>query len=108
MVKNLMAKVAVIKEIIKPDKRKIISLGENERFDLRRSKPVAAAMVGKASKKENSTASVLESPMINPPTMVAADRETPGMMARDWNRPKLIKFFGFKESIWVVVFLSLK
>src|ERR687884_584039 len=40
-----------------------------------------------ASRNENSTMVRLETPISEPPTIVAADRDTPGIIAIDWNRP---------------------
>jgi len=40
-------------------------------------------MVGIAKRKENSTAFALERPENMPPTIEAADRETPGIIDRD-------------------------
>ena len=42
---------------------------------------VAANMVGTARKKENSAAAFRVSFCVNPPMIVAADRDTPGTMA---------------------------
>ena len=42
---------------------------------------------GMAKRKENSTMAAREIPKIRPPTIVAALREMPGIMATDWNRP---------------------
>lgn len=44
---------------------------------------MAAAIVGIASKNENSTASTRESPFERPPTIEAAERDTPGIIERD-------------------------
>ncbi len=44
-------------------------------------------MVGKARKKLNSAAERLSVPSNRPPAMVAPERDTPGTMARHWNRP---------------------
>jgi len=40
-------------------------------------------MVGIASKKENSVATGLDSPEINPPIIVAPERDVPGIIAKD-------------------------
>ena len=40
-----------------------------------------------ARKNENSVAERLSAPSSNAPTMVAPERETPGIMARHWQRP---------------------
>ena len=44
-------------------------------------------MVGTARKKLNSAAYLRVRPCVMPPMMVAAERETPGTMARHWNTP---------------------
>ena len=54
------------------------------------SSPVAAAIVGMAKRKENSTIVFRFKPRDKPPMIVAADRETPGIMATDWNNPMTI------------------
>ncbi len=46
-------------------------------------------MVGMARKKENSAAERLSVPISSAPTIVAPDREVPGISARHWNRPIL-------------------
>ena len=44
-------------------------------------------MVGMARKKENSAAARLSAPSSSAPTMVAPERDTPGISARHWNSP---------------------
>ena len=44
---------------------------------------VAANIVGKANKKENSTMAFLLIPINNPPTIVAPALDTPGIIAKD-------------------------
>ena len=44
-------------------------------------KTVAPSMVGTAKKNENSAAAFLFKPCVNPPITVAADLETPGIIA---------------------------
>ena len=44
-------------------------------------------MVGMARKKENSVAERLSAPSSSAPTMVAPERDTPGIMARHWAKP---------------------
>ena len=44
-------------------------------------------MVGMARKKENSAAERLSVPSSSAPTMVAPERDTPGISARHWKRP---------------------
>jgi len=78
---------AVKKERIKPSVRRASSWGVKFSWVLSISSPVAANMVGMASKNEYSTAVFLLRPKNNPPMMVAAERETPGMMAAAWKIP---------------------
>ena len=49
--------------------------------------PVAINIVGTASRKENSAATLRSNPKIRPPIIDAPDREVPGIMARDWKTP---------------------
>ncbi len=70
-----------------PLKRSIYSLEENDACVLTKSNPVAASIVGTASKKENSTAVFLLIFNSNAPMIVAAALETPGIMEIDWKRP---------------------
>ena len=44
-------------------------------------------MVGMARKNENSVAARLSAPSSSAPTMVEPERDTPGIMARHWQRP---------------------
>ena len=46
-------------------------------------------MVGMARKKENSAAERLSAPISSAPTMVAPERDMPGITARHWKRPIL-------------------
>ena len=85
--KNLMAMMAATNAVTKPTIKKLSWLEEKRWMFLNKSKPVAAAMVGMAKRKENSTMAAREIPKIRPPTIVAALREMPGIMATDWNRP---------------------
>ena len=43
--------------------------------------------MGTAKKKENSAAAFLDSFWVSPPTIVAADRDIPGINAIHWNKP---------------------
>ena len=52
-------------------------------------------MVGTARKNENSAARLRVSPCVMPPTMVAIERDTPGMTDMHWNRPMLKARFSF-------------
>ena len=44
-------------------------------------------MVGIARKNVNSAAARFSTPISMPPTMVAPERETPGIIANTWNSP---------------------
>ena len=44
-------------------------------------------MMGVDRRKENRAAASLVSPRKQPAVMVTPERETPGMMARDWDTP---------------------
>ena len=81
--RNLTAARAEKKETRKPTARKPSWLIENDPAFFKRSKPVAAAIVGTARRKENSTIVFRLSPSKRPPTMVAADLDTPGTIAMD-------------------------
>ena len=72
-----------MKEKLKPTARIFICPVEKWLAFFMRSSAVAASMVGIERRKENSTIVLRFSPIANPPTMVAADLETPGIMARD-------------------------
>ena len=58
-------------------------------------------MVGIASKKENSTIASLLIPMSIPPTIVAPDRDTPGIIANDWTTPVKKDFLQLISLVWV-------
>ena len=47
----------------------------------------AAAIVGIDRKNENSAADRLDAPSASAPTIVAPDRDTPGIIARHWMKP---------------------
>ena len=82
-IRNLIAKMATTKEARKPIPMTVNwSLFKAFAF-LYKSSSVAASIVGTASKKENSTITFLRRPNINPPIIVAADLETPGITAMD-------------------------
>lgn len=74
--------------MIKPRIRMKIWLGVKASGVLMRSRPVAKVMVGRARRKEYSTAVERSRPRRRPPMMVEAERETPGIMARDWKIPR--------------------
>lgn len=78
-----MENMATKKELKKPKKRNNIWLWLKFISVFNRSKPVAAAIVGMANKKENSTIARRLIPKNKPPKIVAADLETPGIMAID-------------------------
>ena len=44
-------------------------------------------MVGMARKNENSAAARLSAPSSSAPTIVAPERDVPGIIARHWKRP---------------------
>ena len=67
----------------KPTAKKSHCAKENWPALLIKSTPVAANIVGTANKKENSTIVRRLSPSHKPPKIVAAERETPGIMATD-------------------------
>ena len=68
-----------IKPIIKNKYSSLLKLSP----ELIISNPEAANIVGIASKKENSTIDFLLMPKDRPPKIVAADLDTPGIMAID-------------------------
>ena len=90
--KNLMLMTAVIKAPKNPIDSNKYSLPEKEKLLLRRSRAVAANILGIAKRNENSTACFRESPINIPQKMVAAARETPGIMEMDWKRPIIMVF----------------
>ena len=57
---------------------------------------VAANIVGTARKKENSAAALRVIFCAIPPTIVAMERDTPGIIAIHWNRPILKAFFSVR------------
>ena len=82
--KDLMAKYATIKAITFPIKRITHSLFEDSissSFSSHMDFTVAANIVGTAKKKENSAAAFRVSFCDIPPIIVAADRDTPGIIA---------------------------
>ena|SRR3989344_3082387 len=85
--KNLMLAMATKKEITNPMTKTQNWSFEKEFTFFTKSSPVAPSIVGTASKKENSTMVFLFKPVSNPPTMVAAERDIPGIIAIDWQRP---------------------
>jgi hypothetical protein len=79
--KNLMLAAATTNETAKPTAKTPSWLFEKEGALLTKSKTLAASIVGTASIKENSTMVFLFNPASKPPTMVAAERDTPGIIA---------------------------
>ena len=71
------------KELKKPISNKFNCPNEKPETFFIKSKPVAAAIVGTAKRKENSTIILLLNPNDNPPIIVAAERDTPGIKAID-------------------------
>ena len=59
-------------------------------FDLIKSNPVAAIIVGIARRKENSTLVCRSNPTSMAPKIEAAARDTPGIMEKDWANPMAI------------------
>lgn len=74
---------AIIKAARNPAIKKSHWLAENCCQFFKRSSPVAASIVGTARTKENSTMVFLFKPKTKPPTIVAAEREIPGIIASD-------------------------
>jgi hypothetical protein len=100
----------VINDPINPTVRRENSVEEKERtLLLIRSSPVAAAIVGIAKRNENSTAFCRDSPVSCPPTIVAAERDTPGMTDRDWMTPIAVACFGdICSKLSIAVFFLLR
>ena len=61
-----------------------------------KSSSVAPAIVGTARKNENSAERFLVRPCVLPPTIVAIERDTPGITEIHWYRPMLKAFFSFR------------
>ena len=85
--KNFTPAKAAKKDIKKPTKSAPVSWQEKLNPVFIKSYPVAAIIVGTASRKENSTIARRESFKDRPPIIVAAARETPGTIATDWHKP---------------------
>ena len=85
--RNLIASRAVINEPINPTISKETSCEEKLKSLFIKSRAVAPAMVGIASRNENSTAAILFNPKNIPPIMVAPALETPGIIEIDWQTP---------------------
>src|SRR5665647_345379 len=101
--KNLMAAIATKKATTFPISR-VTKLSDNIETAvgsvtiLSNLYPEAAAMVGTARKKENSAAFLRVSLVVIPPTIVAMERETPGIMAIHWKNPILRD--RFQSMVW--------
>ena len=78
-----MDKSATTNDTRKPTDKDNKSPGLNVPAFFIKSNPAAAHIVGTANKKENSTIVFLFRPRNKPPIIVAAARETPGMIAMD-------------------------
>ena len=74
---------ATINELINPVASTSHSLPEKLKPTDFRSSAVAASIVGTASKNENSVADTRSSPRSIAPTILEAERETPGITAID-------------------------
>jgi hypothetical protein len=85
--KKRMAKRATIKDTIKPTPRAKRLAPVNAWIFFVKSNTIAAHIVGTASRKENSTIVLRLRPRASPPTMVAAERDTPGIIAIVWKSP---------------------
>src|SRR3989344_4214488 len=84
--KNFIEISAVAREIAKPTAIIVVWPSEKEEKFFIKSKPVAPAIVGMASKNENSTIVFLGIPSHKPPNMVAPARDTPGITEIAWKR----------------------
>ena len=67
-------------------------------------------MVGTAKKNENSAAALRVNPCDIPPTIVAIERDTPGIMEIHWNKPTIKARFSVKgvDSLPLLNILSQK
>ncbi len=97
--KNFTARIATIHDPTNPTPSTEYSKGENAKLLFTRSKIVAASIVGTARRNENSTAVFRFVPKKSAAIIVAADRETPGITAIDWQRPIRTAFFVLIFSI---------
>src|SRR5579883_3182773 len=68
---------------------------------------LAAIIVGNASRKENSVAAGRLTPRSNPPMIVAAERDVPGISESTWANPITSASFHVIESTVIVRFSSL-
>ena len=99
LIKNFIAKKATIKATTLPTIKGIILSCKicnqfSEVTNFNSLYAVAANIVGTARKKENSAAFFRVIFCAIPPTIVAIERETPGIIAMHWNRPIQTAFLG--------------
>ena len=80
---NFTASSATKKDPTNPIVRSISSFVEKEKLFCIRSSPLAASIVGIARRNEKMTAVFLFTPKSLAPNIVAADRETPGIIDKD-------------------------
>ena len=76
-----MTMMETINAVAIPIKRIISSFPVKENPNFNTFKRLAPSITGIARKKVNSAATVLETPIISAPRIVAPDREVPGKMA---------------------------
>jgi len=79
--KNFIVRSAVINAVTNPTSNRPASWIVKSEDVLRRSYPVAAAIVGTAKRNEKSTIASRLIPIRLPRVMVAAERDTPGITA---------------------------
>lgn len=83
-----MINIEVIKAVIIPTKRIVISDEVKSKPNLTILSKLAPNITGIAKKNVNSAATVLDTPKSRAPTMVAPDLDVPGNMAAiNWNIP---------------------
>ena len=81
--KNFIAVNATTNDPIKPITKRLSSEFENVKLESIRSSVLAANMVGTASRNEKITAVSLFIPINLPPIILAAERDTPGIIEID-------------------------
>ena len=85
-----MTRIETIKATSMPTARIAISMPEKYRPYLTILRRLAPNMTGIARMKVNWAATVLETPIMIPPRIVAPDREVPGKIAAiSWNSPMM-------------------
>ena len=83
-----MTTIEETKAVIKPTNIIQISVVEKTKPNFNNLNKAAPNMTGIAKKKVNSAATVLETPKIKAPTMVAPERDVPGKIAAiNWKKP---------------------